>query len=134
MKPYKKQVLRIQDYMILEIISDLFLKHPIYFAATVAETNQVGLDKYLEMEGMVYKVIPNKIDKDIRVKINYDNMKLNLTQASLRDTIKTSDDYINSIENKMSESKKEIEKLKKEAVKAKRSNKVVDKNKTLKQI
>ena len=97
---YKKQVLRIQDYMILEIISDLYLEHPIYFAATVAETNQVGLKRYLEMQGMVYRVIPNKIDKNISVKINYDKMKLNLTQGSALDTIKTADDYINAVKNK----------------------------------
>ena len=96
---YKRQVLRIQDYMILQIINDLYLKKPIYFAATVAETNQIGLNRYLEMQGMVYKIIPNKIDQSIPVKINYDKMKLNLTQSSLIDTIKTADDYLHAINN-----------------------------------
>ena len=51
---FRQQVLRIQDYMILQIIEDFYGKKPIYFAATVSENNQVGLGQYLQMEGMVY--------------------------------------------------------------------------------
>jgi len=91
---YKKQVLRIQDYIILQIIKDVFNKQPIYFAATVSENNQVGLGEYLQMEGMTYRLLssPSEI-------INYDKMRLNLTQGTLTDTIKTASDYDNAINN-----------------------------------
>jgi len=90
---YHKQVLRIQDYLILEIIQDLYEERPIYFAATVSENNQLGLKDYLQMEGMTYRLVPQKLPKDPIAALNYKKMKLNLTQASLQDTIKTISDY-----------------------------------------
>ncbi len=90
---YHKQVLRIQDYMILEIIKDLYQERPIYFAATVSENNQIGLMQYLQMEGMTYRLVSDKLPQDPIDALNYQKMKLNLTQASLEDTIKTVDDY-----------------------------------------
>jgi len=92
---FRQQVLRIQDYMILQIIKDFYGEKPIYFAATVSENNQVGLGRYLQMEGMVYK-LGQKVPDDYVESINYDKMKLNLTQAELTDTIKTEQDYINA--------------------------------------
>ena len=41
------KLLRVQDYMVLKLIHDIGLKRPIYFAATVASNNQLGLEKYL---------------------------------------------------------------------------------------
>ena len=97
---YRQQVLRIQDYMILQLINDLYTERPIYFAATVSENNQVGLGRYLQMEGMTYKLVNKKLPDNFVDSINYDKMKLNLTQADLADTIKTKDDYENAIKNK----------------------------------
>ena len=94
---FRQQVLRIQDYMILQIIKDFYGEKPIYFAATVSENNQVGLGRYLQMEGMVYRLVHNKLPDDYVESINYDKMKLNLTQAELTDTIKTEQDYINAV-------------------------------------
>ena len=50
------RLLRVQDYMILKIINDINIDRPIYFAATVAPSNQIGLDEYLSMEGMTYRL------------------------------------------------------------------------------
>ena len=73
---YRQQVLRIQDYMILQLIKDLYLERPIYFAATVSENNQVGLKRYLQMEGMTYKLVSEKLPDNIVESINYEKRDL----------------------------------------------------------
>ena len=95
---YKKQVLRIQDYMILQILKDEGMNRPIYFAATVSENNQIGLKEYLLMEGMTYRVLFNNSNNQDLLRINYDKMKQNLTQSLSTDTIKTADDYIKHVD------------------------------------
>ena len=81
------------------IVKDLYNKRPIYFAATVSGNNQVGLKDYLQMEGMTYKLVHQKITNDNVSSINYNKMKLNLTQSSLQDTIKNIDDYNQALIN-----------------------------------
>lgn len=54
----KKQLLRVQDLMVLNIISTNHWKRPIYFAVTVSDVNKVGLGRYLRMDGMAFKVVP----------------------------------------------------------------------------
>ncbi|MCK4591726.1 MAG: hypothetical protein KAT86_08235, partial [Candidatus Latescibacteria bacterium] len=53
-------LLRIQDIMVFRIIQANKWKLPIYFAVTVSNENKIGLDEYLTMEGMVYKLLKNK--------------------------------------------------------------------------
>ena len=53
-----KQLLRVQDLMILDIITTNQWKKPIYFAVTVSEENKVGLQNYLRMDGMAFKLVP----------------------------------------------------------------------------
>ena len=83
------KLLRVQDYLILEIINDIGLEKPIYFAATVSDRNQIGLQNYLLMEGMTYRL---KFAPIIQ-QINYNKMKQNLKQANLDVFIKTAGDY-----------------------------------------
>ncbi len=59
----KAPYFRIQDYMILNIVHGNVDKRPIYFAVTVSEGNLMGLTKYLSMEGMVYRLLPEKADQ-----------------------------------------------------------------------
>ncbi len=58
LKPtFAGRFLRTQDRMIVQILRDLDWKEqPIYFAVTVAPENKIGLNKYLEMQGLVYEV------------------------------------------------------------------------------
>ena len=57
--PYK--FLRVQDYMILNILTANRWKKPVYFATTVPRENMVGgLSEYMRMEGLVLKVVPFK--------------------------------------------------------------------------
>ena len=68
--------LMVKDMMILKIISDSKWKYPIYFAVTVPASNRLGLEDHIEMEGLVYRLRPYKIDK--RNPINEERMWTNL--------------------------------------------------------
>ncbi len=63
LKPtFANQALKVQDMMILRIINDTKWKYPIYFAVTVSPTNKIGLDKYLDMEGLTFRLRSHKVD------------------------------------------------------------------------
>ena len=57
MKPtYAGQALRVQDMMIMKIINDAAWNVPIYFAVTVSQQNRIGLDQYLDMQGLTFQL------------------------------------------------------------------------------
>ena len=83
------KLLRLQDAMILQIIHDIGSKKPIYFAVTVSDDNRIGLDQYLQMEGMVFKLHPDKVPH-----INFERMKQNIIQAENVDfVIRTPEEF-----------------------------------------
>ena len=63
MKPtYGGQALRVQDMMIMRIINDARWRIPIYFAVTVSQQNRIGLDRYLDMQGLTFQLKSHKTD------------------------------------------------------------------------
>ena len=87
---YAGQFLRVQDLMIYRIIKDLKWKYPIYFAVTVSPENQIGLDNYLQMEGLAYKLHPKKVEE-----INYDRMLQLISETENPDQlIVTGEDWL----------------------------------------
>ena len=57
MKPtYQGQALRVQDMMIMRIINDAAWRVPIYFAVTVSQQNRIGLDNFLDMQGLTFQL------------------------------------------------------------------------------
>ncbi|MFH1007385.1 MAG: DUF2723 domain-containing protein [Candidatus Latescibacterota bacterium] len=48
---------RTQDMMVIRIIQQNLWQRPIYFAVTVSGENKIGLEDYLRMEGMVYRLV-----------------------------------------------------------------------------
>ena len=61
MKPtYAGQALRVQDMMIMKIIDDAAWRVPIYFAVTVSQNNRIGLDQYLDMQGLTFQLKSHK--------------------------------------------------------------------------
>jgi len=46
--------------MIMQIINDAKWASPIYFAVTVSPSNRLGLEPYLEMDGLSYRLRPYK--------------------------------------------------------------------------
>jgi hypothetical protein len=73
---YAGAALMVKDLMILRIINDSEWKYPIYFAVTVPGSNRLGLEPFLEMEGLVYRLRPHKVDG--RNPINEERMWTNL--------------------------------------------------------
>lgn len=52
------KALRVQDFMILNIIYANQWRKPINFAVTVSDDNKVNLDPWLRMDGLVFKLVP----------------------------------------------------------------------------
>lgn len=50
--------LRPQDVAVYEILMNNYTTRPIYFAITVGRDNLLGIDEYLRLDGLAYKVVP----------------------------------------------------------------------------
>lgn len=76
------QAIRVQDWMILEIIASNRFKKPIYFSITVSNDNMLNMDDYLRMDGLVYKLItypgekisPSRLRTNLFDKYNFRNL------------------------------------------------------------
>ena len=53
-------VVRIQDIVVLDFIKSNNWERPIYFAVTCSDNSRLGLDEYLQMEGMAFRLVPQK--------------------------------------------------------------------------
>ncbi len=53
---YEYKAIRVQDSMIIEILKANNWNRPIYFSTTVYKGNRIGMDKYLTLEGLVYRI------------------------------------------------------------------------------
>ena len=50
--------IRVQDILVRDILLTNKWERPVYFAVTVASSNFIGLDRYLQMQGMALQVMP----------------------------------------------------------------------------
>ncbi|HAO99609.1 MAG TPA: hypothetical protein DCQ83_06150, partial [Fibrobacteres bacterium] len=57
--------LKVQDIMVLHIVMNNYPEKPIHFAITVGDENEMGLDKFTVMEGMVYTLVEDPVNKVI---------------------------------------------------------------------
>lgn len=64
--------LKVQDMMVLDILFSNEWKRPVYFAITVSNDAQTGLQRYLRMDGLAFKVITVP-DQQISPKHLYEN-------------------------------------------------------------
>jgi len=55
------QGIRVQDLMVLRILQSVQWRRPVYFAMTVSSQNKIGLDSYLRLDGLAFKVMPYKV-------------------------------------------------------------------------
>ncbi len=55
------KAVRAQDLMVLDIIRANKWKRPIYFAVTCSDKSKIGLNDYLKMEGLAFRVMPFKV-------------------------------------------------------------------------
>jgi hypothetical protein len=54
------KAIRVQDIMVKEIVEANEWERPIYFAVTCSEDSKIGLSEYLRMEGMAFRLVPEK--------------------------------------------------------------------------
>jgi len=71
------KVLRIQDIIALNIIQAAKWERPVYYAVTCSDDSRIGLEDYLQMEGMAFRLVPKKRDKPAYY-INEDLMRQQL--------------------------------------------------------
>jgi len=50
--------LRVQDWLVIQLIIDNAWKRPICFSTTVYRHNQIGLQPYLRLEGLAWRLLP----------------------------------------------------------------------------
>ncbi len=65
----QQEALRVQDKLVLNIVDSNKWKKPLYFAVTVSEDNFMGLDPYLQMQGLAYRVMPQPVPQDKKIDI-----------------------------------------------------------------
>jgi len=54
------KAVRVQDLMVKEIVEANNWERPIYFAVTCSDDSKIGLQDYLKMEGMAFRLVPEK--------------------------------------------------------------------------
>jgi hypothetical protein len=65
------QAIRMQDLVVKEIVENNSWERPVYFATTCIRESYIGLDDYLRLEGLAYRVMPEK-----RKGVSYVNVAL----------------------------------------------------------
>ena len=65
-----QRVLRVQDMMVLNIVDATKWTKPIYFAMTVSDDNLMGLDPYLQAQGLVYKIMREPVTFENRYNLD----------------------------------------------------------------
>jgi len=59
----KQGFLRVQDIMVLQILEANRWRRPIYFATTVSPDNKLEMDDYMTMEGLAFRIYPQKVKR-----------------------------------------------------------------------
>jgi Flp pilus assembly protein TadD len=59
--------LRVQDIMVLHIVQNNYPERPVHFAVTIGGDNAMGLDQFTIMEGMVYTLVQDPLNRQIDV-------------------------------------------------------------------
>jgi hypothetical protein len=68
------------DLMTLDIVANNLMDRPIYFAVSVSPDSYLGLDRYFQLEGITYRVVPKEnasgspYGAPARVDVMYNNM------------------------------------------------------------
>jgi hypothetical protein len=65
----RKNLLNIADQMVVNIVDSNKWKKPVYFATTISPHNFMGLDPYLQIQGLVYRVMPAPVLASERIEL-----------------------------------------------------------------
>ncbi len=79
---------RVQDKLVADIIKNVKFERPVYFSTTVSPDNFVGLESYLRLEGMAFKIcpVPQRTSQ-------YEAMNLELMEKCLVSGVDNSNNY-----------------------------------------
>lgn len=77
-KPTLGQGIRVQDLMIIHIINESKWQYPIYFAVTVSPNNRIGLDPFLKMDGLAFRLESHRVTDSGVPAIDYARLKENM--------------------------------------------------------
>lgn len=92
---FQDKAVRVQDLMIIEILKSNNWNRPVYFSTTVYSVNKIGLDDYLALEGLVYRLNTHKGEIDSE-KL-YNNLSMVYTYNGLTDKHLSNIDDIQSL-------------------------------------
>lgn len=56
------KAVRVQDIVAMDIVRSNINDRPVYFAVTTPDNSKIGLNDYLEMEGLAFRVLPKKFN------------------------------------------------------------------------
>ncbi len=79
------------DLMTLDIVANNFMDRPIYFAVSVAPDAYMGLEKYFQLEGLSYRVVPklnqsgSPYSAPVRTDAMYENMMKKFKFAGIKE-------------------------------------------------
>jgi len=81
------------DLMILDLLANNNWKRPVYFASTAGPSTYLGLDKYLWLEGLAYRLIPVRNNSQpkgetgaVNTDVMYNNMMTKFKWGNIQDT------------------------------------------------
>ena len=88
------KAIRVQDIMLIEIFRSNNWNRPVYFSTTVYEGNKIGLDHYLTLEGLVYKLNSHE------EQISTEKLNSNLTKVYIYHGVNDKHiDYVEEMQN-----------------------------------
>lgn len=79
--------IRVQDILVREIVEANNWQRPIYFAVTCSDDSKIGLQDYLRMEGMAFRLVPEKRPAQSEF------VEPNVLAAQLKENLSYSKDY-----------------------------------------
>ncbi|NTW33359.1 MAG: DUF2723 domain-containing protein, partial [Bacteroidetes bacterium] len=81
------------ELMMLDLLANNKWKRPVYFASTSGSSSYLGLDKYLRLEGLAYRLVPVKSNSTVKgetgavnTEVMYNNMMNKFKWGNIDDT------------------------------------------------
>lgn len=74
------KAVRAQDLCVLSMVQANKFDRPIYFAVTVSDDSRIGLDEHLKMEGLAFRLVPEKHDPRRTTALDVELMRTNLME------------------------------------------------------
>lgn len=79
------------DLLVLDIVANNIMDRPIYFAVSVGPENYLGMEKYFQLEGLSYRIVPklnatgSPYNAPVRLDQMYENMMTKFKFAGIKE-------------------------------------------------